>query len=122
MPFTGAAACRRAAVLTTSPDAIPSPASGRASSATSASPVVTPMRTSSSPSSRQRVADRERGADGALRVVLVRDGRAEDRHHGVADELLDRAAEALELRAHARVVGLEEPRARPRVDRAPPAL
>ena len=38
---TGAADCRRAAVLTTSPATIPSPASGRAPSATSASPVLT---------------------------------------------------------------------------------
>ena len=48
---TGAADCSREAVLTTSPDAIPSPASGRVSSAISASPVVMPMRTSTSPSS-----------------------------------------------------------------------
>ena len=34
----------------------------------------------------------ERGPDGALRVVLVRDRRAPDGHHGVADELLDGAA------------------------------
>ena len=61
----------------------------------------------------ERVADGERRADGALGVVLVRDGRPEDRHHGVADELLDGAAEALELGAHARVVGLEERDARP---------
>ena len=38
----------------------------------------------------------ERGADGALGVVLVRDRRAPDRHHRVADELLDRAAVALD--------------------------
>ena len=46
-PFVGAAACRRAVVLTTSPAAMPSPASGRAPSVISASPVVTPMRTCS---------------------------------------------------------------------------
>jgi hypothetical protein len=45
IPSTGAAAWSRAAVLTTSPEAIPSPSTGRASRATSASPVVTPMRT-----------------------------------------------------------------------------
>ena len=38
----------------------------------------------------------ERRADGALGVVLLRDRRAPDRHHGVADELLDRAAVALD--------------------------
>jgi hypothetical protein len=49
----------------------------------------------------------------AQRVVLVRDGDAEDRHHRVADELLDRAAVPLEDRAevgkvptHARTKGL----------------
>ena len=50
------------------------------------------------------VADRERGAHRALGVVLVRDRRAEHGHHRVADELLDRAAEALELVAQPRVV------------------
>ena len=39
----------------------------------------------------------------------MRDRRAEDGHHGVADELLDRPTEALELGAHAGVVGLEQP-------------
>ena len=38
----------------------------------------------------------ERGPDGALGVVLLRDRRAPDRHHRVADELLDRAAVALD--------------------------
>ena len=37
--------------------------------------------------------------DRALRVVLVRDGHAPDRHHRVADELLDRAAVALDDQA-----------------------
>ncbi len=50
---TGAADCRRAAVFTTSPVTMPSPRSGRAPSATTASPVVTAARTASSrPSSR----------------------------------------------------------------------
>ena len=38
------------------------------------------------------------GANGAQRVVLVRDGDPEDGHDGVADELLDGAAVALEDR------------------------
>ncbi len=50
------------------------------------------------------VADRERRADSAFGVVLVRDRGAEDRHHRVADELLDGAAEALELVPEPRVV------------------
>ena len=54
------------------------------------------------------VTDCERGADGALRVVLVRHRRAEDGHHRVADELLHRAAEALELVAQPGVVGTEQ--------------
>ncbi len=43
-----------------------------------------------------RVDQLERGADGALGVVLVGDGRAPDRHDRVADELLDRAAVQLD--------------------------
>ncbi len=73
----------------------------------SASPVVTPTRSSSSSSTRE-VADRERRADGALGVVLVRGRRAEEGHHRVADELLDRAAVALELGTDALVVGPQE--------------
>jgi hypothetical protein len=58
---------------------------------------------------RHPVADRERRADRALGIVLVRGRSAEERDHGVADELLDGAAEALELAAQVRVVGSEEP-------------
>ena len=54
------------------------------------------------------VTDRERGAYGALCVVLVRHRRSEDRHHRIADELLYRAAEALELVPQAGVVGAEQ--------------
>ena len=54
-----------------------------------------------------RAADRERGANGALRVVLVRDRRTEQRDDRVADELLDRAAEALQLGPEAGVVRRE---------------
>ena len=46
---------------------------------------------------RQRVADRERGAHRALGRVLVRDRRAEERHHAVARELVDDALEAVDL-------------------------
>ena len=38
-----------------------------------------------------RLQDAKAGADGPLGVVLVRDGRSEDGHHRVPDELLDRA-------------------------------
>ena len=50
------------------------------------------------------VPDDERRAHGALRVVAVGERRAEDAHHRVADELLDDAAERLDLAAHAVVV------------------
>ena len=86
----------RAAVLTTSPATIPSPSAGRASSVTRASPVLTAMR-SATPASECGVTDRERCAHGALRVVLVRNRCAEDGDDRVADELLDGAAESLEL-------------------------
>ena len=59
IPFTGAAACSRAAVFTTSPAAIPSPSAGRAPSVTSASPVLTASRTwiRSSPRTQSRIAN-----------------------------------------------------------------
>ena len=61
----------------------------------------------------------ERGAHGALGVVLVGDRRAPDGHHRVADELLDRAAVALDRRcARGRSSG-RAARACPR-RRAPP--
>ena len=50
------------------------------------------------------VAGGERGSHRALGVVLVGDGRAENGHDRIADELLHGAAEALDLRAQARVV------------------
>ena len=54
------------------------------------------------------VPDRERGADGPLRVVLVRERRPEERHHGVPDELLHGAAEAFELGPQVLPVRVEE--------------
>ena len=54
------------------------------------------------------VADCERGADRPFGVVAVRDRRAEDAHHGIADELLHAASVALELAADVRVVRHEE--------------
>ena len=54
-----------------------------------------------------RVEDLQRGAHGAIRIVLVRGRRAEDGHDRVADELLDRAAEVLDLLFHARVIRTE---------------
>jgi hypothetical protein len=54
------------------------------------------------------VADRERRPHRALRVVAVGRRSPEDGHDRVADELLDHAAERLELAANEVVVGREE--------------
>ncbi len=63
-PFTGAAACSRAAVFTTSPAAIPSPSVGRAPNVISASPVFTASRTwiRSSARTQSRIASAARTA------------------------------------------------------------
>src|SRR5438105_4546758 len=53
------------------------------------------------------VADREGRADRALSVVVVRGGHAEDRHHGVADELFDRPAVRFDDRRDAVECGVE---------------
>ena len=50
------------------------------------------------------IANRERRPHGTLGVVFVRDRRAEDRHHRVADELLHGAAALFELGAEPLVV------------------
>jgi len=49
--------------------------------------------------------DAQSGTHGALGVVLVRDRRAEDSHYCVANELLDGAAEALDLAFEQGVIG-----------------
>ena len=54
------------------------------------------------------VANCQRRANRALGVVFVRDRRAEHRHHGVADELLHRAAAVLELCAQPLVVRAQD--------------
>ena len=50
------------------------------------------------------VANRQRRPHRPFRIVLVRERRAEQRHHGIADELLDCAAVALQLLTQPRVV------------------
>ncbi len=103
IPPVGAAACSRAAVLTTSPAASlgSAPRSiDQRLAGVDADPKLDPFLVCP-------VADRECRSHRTLWVVLVGDGRAEDRHHGVADELLHRAAEALQLRKQAGVVGGE---------------
>ena len=85
-----AACSSRAATLTASPVTSVSP-----SPPTTTSPVLIPMR-ASSPCSAMAARISDGRAHGAQRVVLVRDGDPEDRHHRVADELLHRAAVTLE--------------------------
>ena len=51
--------------------------------------------------------DRQGGSHRPFRVILVGDRCAEQRHHGVADELLDRAPVVLQLLAQQGVVGSE---------------
>ena len=53
--------------------------------------------------------DRERRPNGTLGVVLMGCRRAEDAHDGIADELLDGSAEALELSSRQAVVDGERP-------------
>ena len=87
--------------------------SPRVGSPATTSPVQTPIRISSrSPNDflelvvqgREAVAHLERGSQRPQRIVLVQDGSPEDGHHGVADELLDRAAMAFERCPHLVVV------------------
>ena len=120
IPLTGAALWSRAAVLTTSPDAMPSPASGLR--------VEPDERFAGGDPDAQleslldgEVTDRERRADGSLGVVLVCRRRAEQGHDRVTYEFLDGAAMAFELGADALVVGAEHRFARPRDRSTPPA-
>ena len=54
-----------------------------------------------------RLEDAKAGADSPLGIVLVRDRSAEGGHHRVAHELLDDAAEALDLLLQTPVIGTE---------------
>ena len=73
------------------------------------SPVVTPIRPSM-PSCGEGLAHLDGRPQRAQRVVLVHDRHAEDRHHRIADELLDRAAVALDDLLHLlEVAGQERP-------------
>ena len=96
--LAGRAACSsRAPTLTASPVTNELPSRGRP---TTTSPVLTPMRSASPVAEQlaQPLLHRERRVQRALGVVLLRGRGAERGHHGVADELLDRAAGALDLR------------------------
>ena len=59
-----------------------------------------PREVSSSLEPRERALDAERGAHGPARVVLVRDGRAEQRHDAVAQKLIDGALVLVHLGQH----------------------
>jgi hypothetical protein len=48
----------------------------------------------------KRVAHLDRGTNGSKRIVLVEDRHPKDGHDGITDELLDRAAVALDDRLH----------------------
>ena len=67
---------------------------------------------------RHRLDEVEGCAHGTLGVVLVGHRRAPDGHHGIADELLDRAAVALDALTGQLEVARQESRASPR-DRGP---
>ena len=82
------------------------------------SPVITPMRPSR-PELGQRVAHLRGCPDGAERVVLVDGRHPEHGHHGVADELLDAAAVALDDALHALEVGRQQCAQPLRIDRFP---
>ena len=109
-PLTGATPCRREAVLTTSPVTNPSPSARPGADGDDRLARVDPdahlerERRVLRVQLGHRLQDAKAGPDGALRVVLVRDRRAEDGHHRVADELLHGAPVALDLLAEAREV------------------
>jgi hypothetical protein len=109
------AAWSRAAVLTTSPVAIVSPASGRPRGH-ERFPVVIPTR--SSILLVGEVANSERGPYGTFGIVLVGNGSAKERHDRIPDELFDRTAVALVF-ANARWYGART-RQRPRGPSPPP--
>ena len=57
---------------------------------------------------RRPVADGEGSAHRTLGIVFMGDRRAEQRHHGVADELLDGTAEAFEIGSEPLVIWGEQ--------------
>ena len=71
-PFTGAADCSRAAVLTTSPETMPSPCAGFAATETSASPVLTAIAARRDRRVRGSRARRERPAPDRRRAPRAR--------------------------------------------------
>src|SRR6059058_126413 len=111
MPFVGAASCIRDAVLTTSPATTPSPFAAVAESVTSASPVLTAIRTL-----RSRSESAAFIVSTALHIAsAARTARSGSSpwdtgtpKTGITDELLDRSAERLDLAADPREVGRQD--------------
>ena len=104
----GSAACSsRAATLTASPVTNELPSRG---CPTTTSPVFTPMRSDSAIAEQllEPPLHRQRGVQRALCVILLRGRRTEGRHHGIADELLDRAAGAGDLGRHRVVEAVQQ--------------
>ena len=56
-----------------------------------------------------RVLDIQRRAHGPQRIVAVGDGRSEQRHHRIADMLVDGAAILGDHRIDARIEALDQP-------------
>ena len=107
-----AACCRRAATLTASPVA------RRSSVPVTTSPVATPMRPSTASSGKaSRISTAARQARRASSSCADRD--PEHSHHRVADELLHRAAVALDDRLHPLEVAGKQRPDRLRVGRLP---
>ena len=99
--FGAAACCRRAATLTASPVASRSVGAGDdLARVDTDAPLDAELR--------ERLPHLHRRAAGAEGVVLVYGRHAEDGHDRVADELLDRAAVALDDRLHALEVPSEQ--------------
>src|SRR6266545_4340249 len=100
-PFTGAADCRREAVFTTSPAAMPEEHEDLSGIDRDADLQVFTRHP-------HPVPDCKRGSHGALRIVLMSDRGSEERHHRIADELFDSPAVALELVAQVLPVRREQ--------------
>ena len=114
-PISGATDWIREAVLIASPRRNPSPEAGGDAEAHERLAGVDPHAEAERRAAHGRAArsassmSREPGADRPLGVVLVGGRDPEDPDHGVADELLDHPAVALDLVAGDREVGVQHP-------------
>ncbi len=107
--------CSRDATLTTSPIAVYSVVP--ATVPTTTSPVLTPMRRCSGPSSLELFVDEpierlvhlQGGTDRPVGIVLVRDRRAEEGQDGVAEDLVDGPPERLDVDDQPLERGVDQP-------------